>query len=82
MHDLTRLREAQHNKDEARVLYTRALVVREQVHGAHPPETRETSNRLIALLLAPGQQEQATQLEMIQADQAVGEQDRKECLEE
>ncbi len=68
IHELARFWEAQDRSEEANVGYARALTVREQALGAHHPKTTETRTRLIALLHALGQHEEAAQLEMAQAE--------------
>jgi Tfp pilus assembly protein PilF len=68
MNDLARFREAQDNSDEANVWYARALTIREQVLGVQHPKTIETRTRLITLLHALGQHEEAALLELVQAE--------------
>jgi hypothetical protein len=68
MHDFAQFWEVQGTNEEASVWYTRALVIREQALGAQHPMTRQTRTRLIALLHALEQHEQAAQLEMAQVE--------------
>ncbi len=67
LHSLAQLREAQGNLEEARIWYEQALALREQTLGAHHSKTRQTRQRLSALLQAMGQHEQAAQLEVVQS---------------
>ena len=69
IYDLARFWEAQDNGEEASVWYTRALTVREQALGAQHPKTRETRTRLVAMLHALGQHEQAAHLAVVQSEQ-------------
>jgi tetratricopeptide (TPR) repeat protein len=68
IHDLARFWEVQGNSEEASIWYARALAVREQALGTHHPKSTETRTRLIALLHALGQHEQAVQLEVAQVE--------------
>jgi hypothetical protein len=68
IHDLARFWEVQGNSEEASIRYARALAVREQALGTHHPKTTETRTRLISLLHALGQHEQAVQLEVAQVE--------------
>ena len=68
LHNLARFWEMQGNGEVARAWYDRALVVREQALGAEHPETTETRTRLIALLHAMGQHEEAAHLEAAQPE--------------
>jgi Tetratricopeptide repeat len=63
--------------EEARVWYARALAVREQALGVQHPKTRETRSRLIALLHAMGQYEEAARLEAVQSEQGTNEEEQK-----
>jgi tetratricopeptide (TPR) repeat protein len=67
MYGLAQLRETQGDSEEAKVRYARALAVRERVLGAHHPKTKETRKRLIVLLHALEQHEEAAQLEAVQS---------------
>ena len=82
IHGLAQLRESQGNSEEARVWYTRALGIREQVYGAHHHKTTESRNHLTTLLYAMGRPEEAARHEVVQSDHAEDEQDRKGHSEE
>lgn len=64
VHCLAQFWEMQGNLEEARICYSRALAIREQALGTQHPKTAETRSRLIALLHAVGQPEEATHLEV------------------
>ena len=68
IHDLARLREAQGNRGQAKADYTQALTIREQMLGKYHPKTTETRKRIIALLHAMGQHEDAALLEATQSE--------------
>jgi tetratricopeptide (TPR) repeat protein len=68
LHDYAAFQEMQGKQQEARSLYQRALYIREQALGTRHPKTTETRSRLMALLDALGQHEQAAQLEAVQSE--------------
>jgi tetratricopeptide (TPR) repeat protein len=68
MYDLARLYEEQANSNEAKIWYTRALTISEQAFGVHHPKTMETRKRLIAILHAIGEHEEAAKLEAVQLE--------------